>query len=137
MALFTHPDFAEHERVLFCRDARLGLTAIIALHSTVLGPAAGGCRYRRYASEDEALADVLRLSQGMTYKNAMAELPFGGGKAVILAPEAGKSGPLLERFGDFVESLQGSYVTAEDVGMSLSDLNRVSTRTAHVSGLKC
>jgi leucine dehydrogenase len=103
MAVFSDPAFDNHERVLFCRDEPTGLFAIIAIHSTALGPAAGGCRLWNYADDAAALNDVLRLSQGMSYKNAMAELAFGGGKAVIMkTPEFDGSDALYERFGRFV-----------------------------------
>ena len=120
MAVFSDPAFDNHERVLFCRDAATGLNAIIAIHSTVLGPAAGGCRLWHYSDDSAALHDVLRLSQGMSYKNAMAGLKFGGGKAVIIkTPDFEGSDALYERFGKFVDTLGGDYITAEDVGMSV------------------
>ena len=116
MAVFSDPAFDNHERVLFCRDAATGLNAIIAIHSTVLGPAAGGCRLWHYSDDSAALHDVLRLSQGMSYKNAMAGLKFGGGKAVIIkTPDFEGSDALYERFGKFVDTLGGDYITAEDV----------------------
>jgi len=136
MAAFDNPAFDDHERVVFCRDAATGLKAIIAIHSTALGPAAGGCRLWNYASDDAALTDVLRLSRGMSYKNAMAGLKFGGGKAVIIkTPEFSGSESLYESFGDFVEKLGGDYVTAEDVGMSVSIMQVIARRTQFVSGL--
>lgn len=136
MSAFSNSAFDEHERVLFCRDVATGLKAIIAIHSTALGPAAGGCRQWAYASDEDALYDVLRLSRGMSYKNAMAGLKFGGGKAVILkAPDFEASDALYERFGDFVDSLRGDYITAEDVGMSVSVMETISRRTKFVSGL--
>lgn len=136
MAAFDDPAFDDHERVIFCRDAAIGLKAIIAIHSTALGPAAGGCRLWRYESGDAALHDVLRLSQGMSYKNAMAGLNFGGGKAVIIeTPDFDGSEALYEKFGDFVEKLNGDYITAEDVGMSVSIMETIARRTSHVTGL--
>lgn len=136
MAAFDDPAFDDHERVVFCRDAATGLKAIIAIHSTALGPAAGGCRLWSYESDDAALHDVLRLSQGMSYKNAMAGLNFGGGKAVIIkSPDFDGSGALYEKFGEFVDNLNGEYVTAEDVGMSVSIMEMVARRTKHVTGL--
>jgi leucine dehydrogenase len=136
MAARDDPAFDNHERVLFCRDEATGLNAIIAIHSTALGPAAGGCRLWSYESEDAALHDVLRLSQGMSYKNAMAGLKFGGGKAVIIkTPDFNGSDALYERFGEFVEELDGEYITAEDVGMSESIMAVVARRTSHVTGL--
>jgi leucine dehydrogenase len=136
MAPWDYPDFDEHEGVHFFRDAASGLSAIIAIHSTYLGPAAGGCRYWTYARSSEAITDALRLSRGMSYKNAMAGLPMGGGKAVILADPAGAKKPeLLAAFGRSVEALGGRYVTAEDVGISDADMVAVSKQTKHVSGL--
>jgi leucine dehydrogenase len=136
MAVFEDSAFDDHERVIFCRDVATDLKAIIAIHSTALGPAAGGCRLWAYASDDEALHDVLRLSQGMSFKNAMAGLTFGGGKAVILKTKgfAGTEA-LYERFGDFVELLNGSYITAEDVGMSVEIMQTIARRTRFVTGL--
>lgn len=136
MAAFDDSAFDDHERVIFCRDAATGLKAIIAIHSTALGPAAGGCRLWRYDNDDAALHDVLRLSQGMSYKNAMAGLDFGGGKAVILK-DAGFTGSdaLYEKFGEFVDQLGGSYITAEDVGMSVAVMEKIARRTAYVTGL--
>ena len=117
-------------------DAKTGLKAIIAIHSTVLGPAAGGCRRWQYLSSDAALTDALRLSRGMTYKNAIAGLNFGGGKSVILAADnAPKSPELFRAFGRAVESLGGQYVTAEDVGCSVEDMRHVNEETNYVSGL--
>ncbi len=136
MTVFSNPAFDDHERVLFCRDEATGLCAIIAIYSTALGPAAGGTRLWTYASDDEALYDVLRLSQGMSYKNAMAGLKFGGGKAVVMkTPDFEGSDALYERFGEFVESLGGDYITAEDVGMSVDIMDIVARKTRYVSGL--
>jgi leucine dehydrogenase len=136
MTVFTNPAFDNHERVLFCHDEACGLCAIIAIHSTALGPAAGGTRLWTYASDDDALYDVLRLSQGMSYKNAMAGLKFGGGKAVIMkTPGFSGSDALFERFGEFVDTLGGDYITAEDVGMSVQIMDTVARRTRYVSGL--
>ena len=136
MSVFDHPEFDHHEAVHFFDDAATGFQAIIAMHSTALGPAAGGCRYWQYEIAGDALTDVLRLSRGMTYKNAVAGLPFGGGKAVILKPPSSDKPPeLLRAFGRAVESLDGRYVTAEDVGMSVEDMRIVQRETQHVSGL--
>lgn len=136
MAVYDDSAFDGHERVLFCSDAASGLYAIIAIHSSVLGPAAGGTRQWRYAGSDEALHDVLRLSRAMSYKNAMAGLALGGGKAVIIAPDGHEPGrTLYERFGEFVDSLNGDYITAEDVGMSPSIMQIIATRTRYVTGL--
>jgi leucine dehydrogenase len=136
MAAFEDSAFDGHERVVFCHDKDTGLKAIIAIHSRALGPAAGGTRLWSYASDDEALHDALRLAQGMSFKNAMAGLKFGGGKAVIIkTPDFNGSEGLYERFGEFVDSLHGDYVTAEDVGMSVEIMEVVARRTRHVAGL--
>lgn len=136
MSVFTDTAFDDHERVLFCSDAKTGLQAIIAIHSTALGPAAGGCRMWNYASDAEALHDVLRLSQGMSYKNAMAGLHFGGGKAVIMkTSDFNGSDALFERFGAFVDTLNGDYITAEDVGMTVQIMQTIARTTKHVTGL--
>ena len=136
MGVFNHPEFDHHDSIHFFEHPASGLKAIIAIHSTALGPAAGGCRRWAYASDDLALTDVLRLSRGMTYKNAVAGLPFGGGKSVILAREhAPKSKALFEAFGRAVDSLQGRYITAEDVGISVEDMRVVRGQTPYVSGL--
>ena len=125
-----------HEQVLFCNDSITGLKAIIAIHNTVLGPALGGTRMWAYSNEMEALNDVLRLSKGMTYKNSISGLNLGGGKAVIIGDaRTMKSEALFRRFGKFVESLAGNYITAEDVGISPSDMNWVNMETNHVAGL--
>lgn len=124
-----------HEQVLRVSEPSLGLTGFIALHSTALGPAAGGLRMRPYASEEAALEDVLRLSRGMTYKNAAAGLPLGGGKAVIMGDPATKTPEMLEAFGRAIETLKGHYWTAEDMGMSPEDMAHVARGTAHVAGL--
>ena len=130
------PDFDAHEALHFVTDEKSGLRAIIALHSTHLGPAAGGCRFWHYARDDEALTDALRLSRGMSYKNAMAGLPLGGGKAVILADDARTKTPaMLAAFGKAVDGLCGRYVTAEDVGMSVADMVAISGQTKYVAGL--
>jgi leucine dehydrogenase len=136
MAAFDDSAFDNHERVVFCHDAKTGLKSIIAIHSSALGPAAGGTRLWSYANDDEALHDVLRLAQGMSYKNAMAGLKFGGGKAVIIkTPEFDGSDALYERYGEFVDQLNGDYVTAEDVGMSVDIMEIVARKTKYVAGL--
>lgn len=125
-----------HEQILFCNDEATGLKAIIAVHNTVLGPALGGTRMWAYNNEMEALNDVLRLSRGMTYKNAISGLNLGGGKAVIIGDaRTMKSEALFRRFGKFVESLAGKYITAEDVGINPQDMNWVSMETNNVVGL--
>ncbi len=135
-AFWTEADFDEHERVELVHDRASGLTAIIALHSTYLGPGAGGCRFWHYADPALAMRDALRLSRGMSYKNAMAGLPVGGGKAVVLAgPERRKTPEMLAALGDAIEAFGGRYVTAEDVGMSEGDMVAIAARTSHVSGL--
>jgi leucine dehydrogenase len=130
------PDFDAHEEVLFVTDEKCGLKAIIALHSTHLGPAAGGARFWHYAQDEEALVDALRLSRGMSYKNAMAGLPLGGGKSVILADSnRTKTSDMLHAFGKAVDHLGGRYVTAEDVGINVADMIEVARSTKYVAGL--
>jgi len=125
-----------HEQVLFCNDPSTGLKAIIAIHNTVLGPALGGTRMWSYASEADALTDVLRLSRGMTYKAAISGLNLGGGKAVIIGDSRKiKDEALMRRFGLFVESLGGKYITAEDVGMTTKDMEYIHMETDHVVGI--
>lgn len=127
---------AGHEQVTFFSDPKTGLRAIIAIHSTALGPALGGCRVWPYESEAAALNDVLRLSRAMTYKNAAMGLPLGGGKAVIIADSGLDKAPeLFEAFGRAVESLGGRYITAEDVGTEPEDMEAVKRFTSHVAGL--
>ena len=127
---------SEHEKVLVARESAKGYRGIIAIHSTVLGPAVGGTRFWNYASEEEALMDALRLSRGMTYKNALAGLPLGGGKSVIIGnSKAANREALLRVHGRFVEALGGRYITAEDVGTSVSDMEIVREVTSHVAGL--
>jgi leucine dehydrogenase len=130
----SNPAFDGHEEVVFIGDEALGFAGIIAVHSTVLGPSAGGCRIWRYERPVDALTDVLRLSRGMTYKNAMAELPLGGGKAVIYELGADR-GATFEAFGDAVEALGGCYITAEDVGATVNDMRAIARRTSYVAGL--
>jgi leucine dehydrogenase len=131
-----YPDFDAHEALHFVTDEKSGLRAIIAMHSTHLGPAAGGTRFWHYAQDSEALTDALRLSRGMSYKNAMAGLPLGGGKAVVLADKNRTKTPeMLAAFGRAVNSLGGKYVTAEDVGMSVADMISISKQTKFVAGL--
>ncbi len=135
-APWTYPDFDDHEGVHLFRDAASGLTAVIALHSTHLGPGAGGTRFWHYADPADAITDALRLSRGMSFKNAMAGLPMGGGKGVILADSLRTKTPeMLAAFGRAVDSLGGRYVTAEDVGMSDADMVAIAKSTRHVSGL--
>ena len=136
MTVFDAADFDAHEGVHFFDDRTTGLKVIVAIHSTALGPAAGGCRYWTYATDAAAITDALRLSRGMSYKNAMAGLPMGGGKAVILKDaNTPKNEAFLEAFGRMVDSLGGRYVTAEDVGISDADMVVISRQTKYVSGL--
>lgn len=136
MSVFDHPEFDKHESLHYFFDESTGLKAIIAVHSTALGPAAGGTRRWVYNNDADALTDVLRLSRGMTYKNAVAGLGFGGGKAVILASEdTPKSPELFRAFGRCVNGLSGRYITAEDVGCSVDDMRCVREETEFVSGL--
>ena len=136
MTPWGYPDFDAHEALHFVTDEKSGLRAIIAMHSTHLGPAAGGTRFWHYADDSEALTDALRLSRGMSYKNSMAGLPLGGGKAVVLANKVNtKTREMLAAFGAAVNSLGGKYVTAEDVGMSVSDMIEISKQTKFVAGL--
>jgi leucine dehydrogenase len=136
MPLFEHPEFDHHETVSYCHDAVSGLRGIIAVHSTHLGPGLGGCRMWPYASDDEALTDVLRLSRGMTYKAALAGLPQGGGKSVIIGdPRKDKTPELMRAMGRAIERLNGAYVVAEDSGTSVPDMRVMAEVTRHVGGL--
>lgn len=132
----AHPSFDGHEQVVQFEDASTGLKAIIAVHNTNLGASLGGCRIYPYASENDALNDVLRLSRGMTYKSALAGLPLGGGKAVIIAnPRLDKTEAMMRSFGEAVESMAGAYITAEDVGSTEEDMIAISGATSYVAGL--
>jgi len=134
--VFGHGSFNEHEQIVFCADKDTGLKAIIGIHNTVLGPALGGTRMWNYATEGEALNDVLRLSRGMTFKSAITGLNLGGGKAVIIGDAKTEKTPaLMKRFGEFVHSLGGKYITAEDVGMETSDMDLVRDVTPYVTGI--
>ena len=131
----TSPDGEPFEQVVYCADRRSGLRAIIAIHSTALGPALGGTRFYPFASEEDALRDVLRLARGMTYKAAAAGLDLGGGKAVIIGdPATLRSEALLRAYGRFVQSLGGRYVTAEDVGTTMDDMDLSARETGYVTG---
>ncbi len=137
MAVFNLRAYDDHEQIVFCSDVASGLKAIICIHSTALGPAVGGCRMWEYNTDEGALVDALRLSRGMTYKNAMAGLPFGGGKSVIIGnPKTLKSEALFRAFGKFVHSISGRYVSAEDVGTSPADIAIVHKETPYVLGLE-
>lgn len=132
----TQMSVFDHEQVVFCNDNTTGLKSIIAIHNTTLGPALGGTRMWAYASESEALTDVLRLSRGMTYKAAVAGLNLGGGKAVIIGDSRkDKNEAMMRRFGKFVDSLGGKYITAEDVGIGTRDMEYVHMETRHVTGI--
>jgi leucine dehydrogenase len=131
----THISFDRHKLVTARHDRASGLSAIIAVHDDARGPAIGGCRIYPYASTDAALDDVLRLSRGMTFKTAIADIPYGGGKAVVIAdPRTAKTPALLDAMGDFVESLGGAYITSFDSGTTLDDVRRIGTRTAYAAG---
>lgn len=132
--IFSHVEF-DHESLHFCHDPKTGLRAIIAIHSSTLGPAAGGCRMYPYASEEDAVTDVLRLSRGMTYKSALAGLELGGGKSVIIGnPRTDKSPELMEAFGRFIDQLGGRYYAAEDSGTSTADIEAMGRSTRYVFG---
>ncbi|TSE06804.1 MULTISPECIES: Glu/Leu/Phe/Val family dehydrogenase [Aquimarina] len=134
--VFGQLSFDDHEQVVFCQDKDTGLKAIIGVHNTILGPALGGTRMYDYATEWDALNDVLRLSRGMTYKAAITGLNLGGGKAVIIGdPKKIKTPELMKRFGKFVHTLGGTYYTAEDVGMETSDMDTVREVTPYVTGI--
>ncbi|MHC9085781.1 Glu/Leu/Phe/Val dehydrogenase dimerization domain-containing protein [Luteimonas sp. RIT-PG2_3] len=134
--IFEHLETYGHEQVVFCHNKDAGLKAIIAIHNTVLGPALGGTRMWPYRTEQDALDDVLRLSRGMTYKNAVAGLNLGGGKAVIIGdPAKDKSEALFRAFGQFVDSQGGRYITAEDVGIDVNDMEFVYRETQYVTGV--
>ena len=136
--------FDGHEEVVFVGDEAAGLAGVVAIHSTALGPSAGGCRIWKYERVEDALTDALRLSRGMSYKNAMADLPLGGGKAVIYKLGADRAaafekflgfGEFEEAFGEAVEALGGRYITAEDVGASVADMRVIARRTTYVAGI--
>ncbi|MBC7999687.1 MAG: Glu/Leu/Phe/Val dehydrogenase [Leptolyngbya sp.] len=135
MGVFHDLEAYGHEQVVFFQDKEAGLKAIIGVHSTVLGPSLGGCRMWKYSDEAAALRDVLRLSRGMTYKAAVADLKLGGGKAVVIADARTEKTPeLLAAFARAVESVAGRYITAEDVGMSVKDIDYVRNFTSHAVG---
>ena len=135
MSVFEHINGGGYEQVVYCSDDHSGLRAIIAIHSTALGPALGGTRFYPYEKEEDALIDVLRLAKGMTYKAAAAGLDLGGGKGVIIGdPRRIKSEELLRAYGRFVETLGGRYITAEDVGTALEDMDTVKRESRWVTG---
>lgn len=134
--VFGQISFDNHEQVVFCNDKDTGLKAIIGIHNTVLGPALGGTRMWNYVNEWEALNDVLRLSRGMTYKSAISGLNLGGGKAVIIGDsKKSKSPELIKKFGEYVHSLSGKYITAEDVGTTTADMDLIKDITPYVTGI--
>lgn len=134
--VFGQLSFDNHEQIVFCNDEETGLKAIIGIHNTVLGSALGGTRMWKYQSEWEALNDVLRLSRGMTYKSAVTGLNLGGGKAVIIGDaKTEKNDALMRKFGEFVHSLSGKYITAEDIGMQTRDMDIIRDVTPHVTGI--
>lgn len=133
--IFNAEDFDDHEQVVFCCDAESGLQAIIAIHNTGLGPALGGCRVWDYPSEEAAVCDVLRLSKGMSYKNAVAGIPFGGGKSVVLAAREAKTPAMMRALGQAIEQLGGRYITGEDIGTTVTDMLEIRQQTAHAKGL--
>jgi len=136
MSVYSHREFDNHQQIAFFSDRQSGLKAIIAIHNTNLGTALGGCRMWPYSCEDDALTDVLRLSKGMTYKSALANLKLGGGKAVMIGdPRSQKTDALLFAMGDFIEGLGGRYITAEDSGTAVPDILKMGQRTSHISGV--
>lgn len=137
MNVFEHLQHNDFGEVHFRRDARTGLMAIVAIHDTRLGPALGGCRFIHYAHEELALIDALRLARGMTYKAAISDIPHGGGKSVVIRPQRQfDRGALFRQFGHFVEDLRGRYITAEDSGTSIEDMEVLRQVTKHVTGVK-
>lgn len=134
--LFSKLENMEHEQLVFCSRPEVGLKAIVAIHDTTLGPALGGTRMWNYASENEAIKDVLRLSRGMTYKAAISGLNFGGGKAVIIGDSrTDKTEEMFRAFGKFIDGLGGRYFTAEDVGMTEREMSWIHTETDYVTGI--
>jgi leucine dehydrogenase (EC 1.4.1.9) len=136
LSLFSELERYEYEQLIFCSDPKVGLRAIIAIHNTTLGPALGGTRMWVYSTEQDAIADALRLARGMTYKAAVSRLNLGGGKAVLIGnPERDKSEALFRTYGRFVEGLAGRYITAEDVGTNVRDMEWVRMETKYVTGI--
>lgn len=133
--IFSQIEELDHEQVVLCNDKASGLTAVIAIHDTTLGPALGGTRMWNYATKEAGITDALRLSRGMTYKAAISGLNLGGGKAVIIGDPATKSEALWRRYGKFVNSLNGKYITAEDVNTSTKDMEYIHMETKHVTGI--
>lgn len=136
MKIFEYMQKYDYEQLVFCQDETSGLKAIIAIHDTTLGPALGGCRMWTYASEDDAVEDALRLARGMTYKAAAAGLNLGGGKTVVIGnPKEAKSEALFRALGRYIESLGGRYITAEDVGTTVQDMDLIHQETKYVTGV--
>lgn len=136
MELFKYLEQYDYEQVVFCQDEQSGLKAIIAIHDTTLGPALGGTRMWTYASEEDAIIDALRLARGMTYKNAAAGLNLGGGKTVIIGdPRKDKNEEMFRAFGRYIQSLNGRYITAEDVGTTVEDMDIIYQETDYVTGI--
>lgn len=136
MELFKYLEQYDYEQVVFCQDEPSGLKAIIAIHDTTLGPALGGTRMWTYASEEDAIIDALRLARGMTYKNAAAGLNLGGGKTVIIGdPRKDKNEEMFRAFGRYIQSLNGRYITAEDVGTTVEDMDIIYQETDYVTGI--
>jgi leucine dehydrogenase len=134
--MFHHPSFDAHETVLFAADEPSGLRAIVAVHNTVRGPSLGGVRVWTYEDDDAAITDALRLSRAMSYKSAMADLPLGGGKAVVIVPSRGaKTEAMFDALGRVIERLDGAYIAAEDVGSEPADMRAIARHTRHVTGL--
>jgi glutamate dehydrogenase/leucine dehydrogenase len=135
--VFDRIEADDYEQVVFCHHRATGLRAIVAVHSTALGPALGGTRFYPYATEEDALVDVLRLSKGMTYKAALAGLDLGGGKAVVLGdPTRDKTEALLRAFARYVDALGGRYITAEDVGTTQADMDLIRRETRFVTACR-
>ncbi|MEP7243137.1 MAG: Glu/Leu/Phe/Val dehydrogenase dimerization domain-containing protein, partial [Gammaproteobacteria bacterium] len=135
MSVWTSREFDDHEQVCFFSDEKTGLRAIVAIHSTFLGPAAGGTRFKSYDTEDSALDDALRLSRAMSYKSALAGMPVGGGKSVIIGdPLRIKTRALLHAFGRFIDRIGNTYATGEDVGITVADIDTVAEVTRFVGG---
>src|SRR6202047_3667283 len=133
--MFSHPDYDGHEALLFAQHKASGLRGAMAIHDATLGPAFGGCRMYPHAGEQHAMTDVLRLSRGMTYKAAICELPYGGGKSVVIAdPRRDKTPALLHAMGRIIEDLGGRYIAADDVGTTLADLIIMREVTRHTAG---
>lgn len=136
MEIFKYMEKYDYEQLIMCQDKESGLKAIIAIHDTTLGPALGGCRMWTYASEEQAIEDALRLARGMTYKNAAAGLNLGGGKTVIIGdPFKDKNEEMFRALGRFIQGLNGRYITAEDVGTTVSDMDIIHEETNYVTGI--